>query len=355
MSDQISRAGNLPNTPSYNRTQRIQTFITILALLSLAFTVLGLLDLHDSPVTLILVMVAYAYYAIYYLLLRAGYGVPATYVCIGLLLVLIGVGIHNSGGFLLATNVLYLVLPVSAGIVLNDERAIDVVMVLCMVGYGALVLFELATPPAVLMRAYANTDSLVFVAVIVTMFSTLLATWLLMRNSVAGLRRSTSALERARAEAEARARENAALVEQIQVGNQSLLATQARLRDTIEVLTLPLIPLDHGVALLPLIGYLDETRAERLVNGLLYGIQDQRARTVILDITGLREVDAHVATALVHAASAARLLGANVVLSGVGASAARALIDLDADVSSLRTVARLSDALRMVSAAGATS
>jgi anti-anti-sigma regulatory factor len=336
------------------RERRIKTFITILATLNLPFLILGLVDLSNSSLALIRALVAYAYYGIYYLLLRAGYGVVATYLCVLLLLVLIASGVHDTGGALTSMATLYALLLIGAATVLNDTRAIDATIMLCIAGYGGLALYEFAfaPPPVRLLRPlYVTPNVILAISLIVTTLVSLVGIWLIVRSNIVGLRQSTAAMENARAEAEARARENATLAEQVQASNTTLLTTEARLRETVDALALPLIPLDEGVILLPLVGYLDNRRAERLVSGLLEGIHDQRARAVVIDITGLREVDAQVAGALLRAAGAARLLGAEVVLSGISADAARELGGFGTDIGGLRTAGSLGDALRL--AAGA--
>jgi hypothetical protein len=64
------------------RARRVRNFIAILAVLNVPLLVVGLLDLSASPLTLTLVLASYGYYMIYFLLLRAGYEVPATYICV---------------------------------------------------------------------------------------------------------------------------------------------------------------------------------------------------------------------------------------------------------------------------------
>jgi anti-anti-sigma regulatory factor len=336
---------------SSSRARRIRAFIIILAILGLPLLVVGLLDLRFSPLTLLLVLASYAYYALYYVLLRAGYGVPATYVCVALLTILIALGIHNGGGSLSASNALYFLLLVGVALVLDDPLAVDVTVALCLIAYSGLALYEAyVAPPAarVFQNLYSSSSPLAIGSTLAGMLIALIGCWLLMRTTVAGLRRSTAALERSRAEAEARAAENAALATQVQAGNDTLLATQALLRDTIDALALPLIPLGDGVVMLPLVGYMDEARSSQLVNELLEGIYVQHAQTVILDLTGLREIDARAASALLDVARAARLLGAQVMLSGISAHAAETLVDMSTDLRGLRTVASLGQALRLV-------
>lgn len=336
---------------SATRARRIRNFIIILAVLNLPLLVVGLLDLRASPWTLALVLTSYTYFAIYYLLLRAGYGVPATYVCVALLVVLLALGIHNGGGSLSAANALYFLLLVGVALVLDDPMAVDVTVALCIAAYGTLAWYEynIAPPAAPAFQAlYPNSGPLTIGSTVGGMLLALLGCWLMLRTTLAGLRRSTAALERARAEAEASAAENAALVAQVQAGSDSLLATEVLLRDTIDALALPLIPLDGGKVLLPLVGYLDDQRAGRLVDGLLRGIYEQRARAVVIDITGLRDVDARAASALLRAARGARLLGAQVVLSGVSAHAAETLASIGSNLRGLRAAASLGDALRLI-------
>jgi len=333
------------------RTQRMLTFVVTLALLNLPLLVIGLVDLPKSPVTLILVSVAFVYYAIYYQLIRAGYGVVATYACVVLLVVLISAGVHNGGGFLLANSALYFLLLVAVGLVLDEPRAIDATLVACLIGYGSVAFYELRIePPPAFTNLYESPKMIAVAGVVLSILLAMVGVWRLMRSSVVSLIRSTSAIERARLEAENRARENAELVAQAHVNNEMLRSTEARLRATVDALALPLIPLEQGVALLPLVGYIDERRAEQLVDGLLHGIQAQRIRAVVIDITGLRAIDERVALALIQAAQAARLLGAEVVLSGIGADAAQALVALDTNLSMLQTSGSLSNALRVLTA-----
>ena len=74
---------------------------------------------------------------------------------------------------------------------------------------------------------------------------------------------------------------------------------------------------------------------------LLSGLVSQHAHTAIIDITGVKEVDAHVADGLLQAARAARLLGARVVLTGISAAVAQGLIALGADLSGIVTLSTL--------------
>ena len=114
-------------------------------------------------------------------------------------------------------------------------------------------------------------------------------------------------------------------------------------RRALEELGTPLVPIAEGVLVMPLVGRIDAARAERMLGVLLEGIEQQGARVVLLDITGVRAADGEAASGLVRAAQAARLLGAEVVLTGIGPELARTFVELAADFGALATKATLGD------------
>jgi anti-anti-sigma regulatory factor len=101
------------------------------------------------------------------------------------------------------------------------------------------------------------------------------------------------------------------------------------------------VPLADGVIAMPLIGTIDSARAHQVMEKLLTGITSLRARTAILDITGVKVVDAMVADALLQVARAAKLLGANVILTGIGPEVAQSLVQLGADLRGIVTLGTL--------------
>lgn len=105
----------------------------------------------------------------------------------------------------------------------------------------------------------------------------------------------------------------------------------------LEELSTPLIPLTDEVVVMPLVGAMDARRAERVLSTLLTGISESGARVAILDITGVSVIDEQVAETLVRAAQATRLLGAQVVLSGIRGSVAKTLIELGVSLVGLVT------------------
>jgi rsbT co-antagonist protein RsbR len=113
----------------------------------------------------------------------------------------------------------------------------------------------------------------------------------------------------------------------------------------IRELSTPLIPLSRSVVLMPLIGSIDSNRAQLVMETLLEGIASHQAETAIIDITGVSVVDTQVANALVQTAQAVQLLGAQVVLTGIGPTMAQTLVHLGADLSSITTRGSLQSAV----------
>lgn len=114
-------------------------------------------------------------------------------------------------------------------------------------------------------------------------------------------------------------------------------AQQAALRE----LGTPLIPIADGVIAMPLIGAIDRERAQQILETLLNALGEKQSAVAILDITGVKAVDGEVAAALVRVAQAARLLGADVVLSGVRPVVAQALVNLGTELRGLVTCGTL--------------
>lgn len=112
----------------------------------------------------------------------------------------------------------------------------------------------------------------------------------------------------------------------------------------LEVAT-PVIKLWDGVVAVPLIGTLDSARSQVVMETLLEAIVDQHARFAILDITGVPTVDSLVAQHLMKTVAAARLMGAECVVSGIRPAIAQTIVHLGLDLGTVVTRAGLADAL----------
>jgi anti-anti-sigma factor len=115
---------------------------------------------------------------------------------------------------------------------------------------------------------------------------------------------------------------------------EELIQAQAA---ALQELSTPLIPISDTVLVMPLIGRIDARRANQILETLLTGIQAQQADLAIIDITGVNLVDTHVAQVLLQAARAVKLLGAQVVLTGLSPEVAQTLVSLDVDLGDIVT------------------
>lgn len=123
-----------------------------------------------------------------------------------------------------------------------------------------------------------------------------------------------------------------------------LVAREQMIRDQalqLREISTPIIPLHQGMLVVPLIGTIDSHRAGQIMEILLDGIARQRATVVLLDITGVPMVDTQVANYLIQAARAARLLGSEVVLVGIGPEIAQTIVQLGIDLSDIATRSNL--------------
>ena len=91
----------------------------------------------------------------------------------------------------------------------------------------------------------------------------------------------------------------------------------------------------------PIIGVLDDQRARKLTEQLLGGIRRHRAKVVVIDITGVPDLDAEVANHLVQTVDASRLMGAGVIITGLSPEIAQTLVTIGVDLTKMNTVGDL--------------
>jgi rsbT co-antagonist protein RsbR len=112
-------------------------------------------------------------------------------------------------------------------------------------------------------------------------------------------------------------------------------------QDSILELSTPVLQVRERLLILPIIGVLDKARAAQLTEQLLSGIRSHRAKMVVVDITGVADVDEAVADSLVRTVDASRLMGAEVVITGLSSKIAQTLVTIGVDLSKMRTVGDL--------------
>ena len=106
-------------------------------------------------------------------------------------------------------------------------------------------------------------------------------------------------------------------------------------------LSTPALQIRERLLMLPIIGLLDSMRAKQLTDGLLHSIRATRAKVVVMDITGVPAVDTKVANHLIQTVTAARLMGARVIVTGLSSEVAQSLVALGVDLSKVNTVGDL--------------
>ena len=111
-------------------------------------------------------------------------------------------------------------------------------------------------------------------------------------------------------------------------------------------LSTPVVQLWEGIVALPLIGTLDSTRTNVVMEGLLQRIVETGSELAIIDITGVPTVDTLVAQHLLKTVAAARLMGADCIISGIRPQIAQTMVHLQIDLSGVTTRATMAEALR---------
>jgi rsbT co-antagonist protein RsbR len=109
-------------------------------------------------------------------------------------------------------------------------------------------------------------------------------------------------------------------------------------------LSTPVIQLWDGILALPLIGTLDSARTQVVMESLLEKIVETGASIAIIDITGVPTVDTLVAQHLLKTVAAARLMGADCIISGIRPQIAQTIVHLGVDLTNVTTKSTLADA-----------
>jgi len=137
-----------------------------------------------------------------------------------------------------------------------------------------------------------------------------------------------------------------ALIEVLGKKNDENLVRIAELRDVLSELSTPIIQLWQDVLLAPVIGTLDSQRAQNMAERLLESIADTRAKVVIVDVTGVSMIDTIVGEFLIEMFSAVKLLGSDVILTGIKPEIAHTLVKLGIDFNMVIIKRDLESALK---------
>lgn len=112
-------------------------------------------------------------------------------------------------------------------------------------------------------------------------------------------------------------------------------------QEAIRELSTPVLQVRERLLILPMIGVIDPLRARQLTEQLLRGIRTNRAKVVVIDITGVAAMDSNVANHLVQTVEASRLLGATVIVTGLSPEIAQTLVNIGVDLGKMNTVGDL--------------
>jgi rsbT co-antagonist protein RsbR len=113
----------------------------------------------------------------------------------------------------------------------------------------------------------------------------------------------------------------------------------------LEELSTPLIPITDEILVMPLIGTVDEQRSEQLIDALLQGVISRRTRVAIIDITGIKTMEAAGIEGILKAVKAVHLVGAEVALTGIRPEVARLLVAQGHDLGAVRTFGSLQNGI----------
>lgn len=123
---------------------------------------------------------------------------------------------------------------------------------------------------------------------------------------------------------------------------ETVIAQQA---ESLLELSTPVVKLWDGIVALPLVGTLDSARTQVVMEALLQALVDTGSEHAIIDITGVAAVDTQVAQHLLKTVQAARLLGAECIVSGIRPQIAQTVVALGIEFGDIHTKASLSDAM----------
>jgi rsbT co-antagonist protein RsbR len=118
-------------------------------------------------------------------------------------------------------------------------------------------------------------------------------------------------------------------------------------QEILEMATVPVVQIWEGILLVPLIGTLDSTRTQQLMERLLQRLTETGSPVALLDITGVPAIDTQTAQHLIETIKAVRYVGADVVLTGVRPVIAQTLVHLGIDLSNVTTRSSLTAGIRV--------
>lgn len=253
---------------------------------------------------------------------------------VDIIIVTIAVGIGTPDMLVRPYQGLIVLAPMALAQILGGPRWILISM------FGVLAILTVrAGPEAGYMTAY--TSDLRTIAIFAFIVLSMALSRIIADTAICSANANAQRAEEARARADSQAK---TLEEQTQV-LQEQNRRQQQLLDLVTQLETPAIVLAEGVLLAPVVGPIDDRRAEAFVGRLLEVASAQRAQLVVIDIAGASNVDERAASLLGRAVQALRLIGCRVAISGISADLARTLVASGVSFDGIPTVRTPREAL----------
>jgi anti-anti-sigma regulatory factor len=139
----------------------------------------------------------------------------------------------------------------------------------------------------------------------------------------------------------------AAFAQAFVAANEQVIAHQQR---AIRQLSTPVLQLRSGLLILPIVGALDRERLDQMRGELLQAIRERRARSVVLDVTGVPEIDTVAANQLIGSVNSARMMGAEVIISGLSAEISQTLVTAGIDLARVVSAGDLQGGIELAEA-----
>ena len=224
---------------------------------------------------------------------------------------------------------------------IRSRFGIPVIYLTAYADEGTLVRAKIAEPYAYLIKPFNERE--LHIAVDMALYK---------NEAEAERKQAKEALQKLNEELELRVRERTAELESLNQALREEIAERRRAEEIIsrqaqeilEVAT-PVLQIWEGIVSVPLIGTLDSMRTEQLMEQLLQKIVDTSSSVALIDVTGVPAIDSKTARHLIETISAVRLLGTEVVLTGIRPAIARTLVQLGIDLSKVKTRSSFSSGL----------
>lgn len=327
------------------KVQRIKIFIILLVILGIPGLISSLLTFNQSPIPTLFVLLPFSYYVLYYKLTETKYANIATYVCFLIINISLTIGISVNLGALTSLSIFYILILIGIAMVLGETKSLDIMSSISLLIYAIFVLYHLLENQLLTLNPG---DTITIVLLLACPVITLVGTWFILHIMLDETNTLQQQLIETNDTAQLRAAENEQLLNKVQESYELLNEMQDTLHATINQLSLPMIRIGRNIALLPLIGYLDEQRSQVIINKMLEDTDKYRINIVVLELTGLQMIDEGAISLLQQAIQGLQLLGAQAYISGINSQIADKFVHEGKYLINTPIVANLAEALEHI-------